>query len=471
MLSYKDRKESLFYKIPTMIVDLIIYYGVIVGTVLFLNGPYEYYFGAGAVALLVLSYFFIIRIVLPLQITERGRPLVSVFVRGCEQAFLTWALFSGIVSLVYMPRINFTLLILQLLLSMVLIGFFHLVVLLIIRTIRRSGRNSRSIVLIGADDNQIQILNSIKKGYGVTGYRVQGVFTSLYKDLVPKDVAYLGKVSESVDFLASHSDQIDEVFCSLDPVTDKELVSEIIHFCESNFIKFYYVPAFNGYINHRLAIRQFDRVNVICLHEEPLDNFMAKAYKRFMDILISGLFLITLYPFIWLVCAICIKIADPKGPVLFKQKRTGYGGKEFDCLKFRSMRTSSDADTKQATKGDSRIFPFGAFIRKTSIDELPQFYNVFRGDMSIIGPRPHMIYHTEMYSELISNYMVRHLAKPGITGWAQVNGNRGETKTVDDMRDRVEKDIWYIEHWSPELDLRIFLKTIMQLLHADKQAF
>ena len=220
-----------------------------------------------------------------------------------------------------------------------------------------------------------------------------------------------------------------------------------------------------------IDIAQLGNVNVISLHEEPLNTPLAKFVKRSADVFFSGLFLVTLFPLVWLVCAIGIKLSSP-GPVFFKQKRTGYEGKEFWCYKFRSMHASADADTKQAVKGDSRVFPFGEFLRKSSIDELPQFINVFRGDMSIIGPRPHMIHHTDIYSDLIGDYMIRHLAKPGITGWAQVNGCRGETKELSEMKDRVEKDIWYIEHWSVELDVSIFLQTVWQILrHEDEKAY
>ena len=140
--------------------------------------------------------------------------------------------------------------------------------------------------------------------------------------------------------------------------------------------------------------------------------------------------------------------------------------------KFRSMKVNKDADRVQATKDDPRKTKFGNFLRKSSIDELPQFINVLKGDMSLIGPRPHMLYHTEVYSKLIGDYMVRHLAKPGITGWAQVNGCRGETKEVEDMERRVEHDIWYIEHWTPLLDLVVFVKTVIQLMPGrDKQAY
>ncbi len=206
-------------------------------------------------------------------------------------------------------------------------------------------------------------------------------------------------------------------------------------------------------------------------------------FKRFFDIVCA---LLALIVFCWLYAIIAIIVQVKLGsPVLFKQTRVGKNGRIFKIYKFRSMCNDAEALKKKLMaqnevkdgamfkmKDDPRVTRVGKFIRKTSIDELPQFINILRGDMSIIGPRPHMLYHTDVYSELISNYMVRHLAKPGLTGWAQINGCRGETKTNEDMRKRVELDIWYIEHWSPWLDLVIFIKTINQLVfHKDKQAY
>lgn len=170
------------------------------------------------------------------------------------------------------------------------------------------------------------------------------------------------------------------------------------------------------------------------------------------------------------IIAIIIKIQSP-GPIFFKQERTGFAGKTFFCYKFRSMHVNKDADLEQATENDPRKFAFGNFMRKTNIDELPQFWNVLRGDMSIVGPRPHMLHHTEIYSELIDKYMVRHFCKPGITGWAQVTGFRGETKELWQMEERVERDIWYIEHWTFMLDIKIIYKTIKSVIIPDKHAY
>lgn len=159
------------------------------------------------------------------------------------------------------------------------------------------------------------------------------------------------------------------------------------------------------------------------------------------------------------------------GPVFFKQRRTGYRGKEFVCYKFRTMKVNNDSDNKQASKNDPRKTKIGNILRKTNIDELPQFYNVLKGEMSIVGPRPHMVKQTEDYSALIDKYMLRHIIKPGITGWAQVNGFRGETKELWQMQKRVEYDVWYAENWNFMLDIKIIIKTIINAIRGDKNAF
>ena len=167
---------------------------------------------------------------------------------------------------------------------------------------------------------------------------------------------------------------------------------------------------------------------------------------------------------------VLIKLDSP-GPIFFKQKRSGRDNQVFTCIKFRTMKVNSKANEKQATREDKRITKLGAFLRKSNIDEMPQFFNVFVGNMSVVGPRPHMLKQTELYSELINNYLVRHFAKPGITGWAQVNGFRGETKELSDMKDRVDYDIWYIENWSFLLDIKIIYQTVFNVFRGDKNAF
>lgn len=181
--------------------------------------------------------------------------------------------------------------------------------------------------------------------------------------------------------------------------------------------------------------------------------------KRIFDVLVSVLVLVCIFPWVYVIIWMGIKLTMP-GRVFFLQKRTGRGGKTFICYKFRTMQPNAEADVLQAYKGDPRITAFGKFLRDTSLDELPQFWNVLKGDMSVVGPRPHMLLHTSEYEKLIPQYVQRLAVKPGITGWAQVNGFRGETECIDKMKKRVEYDIWYIRHWSAWLDLKIILRTV-----------
>lgn len=195
-----------------------------------------------------------------------------------------------------------------------------------------------------------------------------------------------------------------------------------------------------------------------------------KSLKRTFDVLFSLTVLILIFPWVYVIVAIAIKLSS-KGPVFFVQPRTGLSNKEFDCYKFRSMRVNQYAHLLQAKKNDKRKTKVGEFLRKTNIDELPQFWNVLKGDMSVVGPRPHMVKHTEQYSALINNYMDRHEIKPGITGLAQVRGFRGETKELHQMMGRVRLDVWYIQNWTMALDLSIIFKTIANVVKGEKSAY
>jgi undecaprenyl-phosphate galactose phosphotransferase/putative colanic acid biosynthesis UDP-glucose lipid carrier transferase len=179
--------------------------------------------------------------------------------------------------------------------------------------------------------------------------------------------------------------------------------------------------------------------------------------------------MLTIFTWLFPILMILIKVSS-EGPIFFKQQRSGVGNRTFTCYKFRTMKENKESETVQASKNDSRITCIGKILRKTSLDELPQFYNVLIGDMSVVGPRPHMLKHTEIYSELIKNYLVRHFVKPGITGWAQVNGLRGETSELKQMATRVEYDIWYLENWSFMLDVKVIVKTIINMIKGDKNA-
>lgn len=202
----------------------------------------------------------------------------------------------------------------------------------------------------------------------------------------------------------------------------------------------------------------------------PLAKPFNRGLKRLFDITFSSIVLIALFPIILLPVAIAIKTTS-KGPIFFRQRRTGHNGKEFYCWKFRTMTVTPDCDRRQARRDDPRVTSVGRFLRHTNIDELPQFYNVLRGDMSVVGPRPHMVKQTMQYSRLIDRYMMRHFIKPGITGWAQISGYRGSTSELEAMKNRVEHDVWYIDNWSFSLDLKIITATVLNTIRGEINAY
>ena len=300
-----------------------------------------------------------------------------------------------------------------------------------------------------------------------SGFKVVGYFAEHPSDNYPKECRYLGTPQEVIPYLKKS--KAEQLYCGLASSHSKEILP-IISYCENNLIHFYSVPNVRNYLKRRMHLELIGNVPVLDIRQEPLAQPENRLAKRLFDIVFSLLFLCTIFPIIFIIIGLAIKITSP-GPIFFKQKRSGEENKEFWCYKFRSMRVNKDSDKVQATLNDPRKTRLGNFMRKTSIDELPQFINVLLGDMSVVGPRPHMLKHTEEYSKLIDKYMVRHLVKPGITGWAQVTGFRGETKKLWQMEGRVERDIWYLEHWTFMLDLYIIYKTVKNAVKGEKEAY
>ena len=300
-----------------------------------------------------------------------------------------------------------------------------------------------------------------------SGFKVVGYFAEHPSDNYPKECCYLGTPQEVIPYLKKS--KAEQLYCGLASSHSKEILP-IISYCENNLIHFYSVPNVRNYLKRRMHLELIGSVPVLDIRQEPLAQPENRLAKRLFDIVFSLLFLCTIFPIIFIIIGLAIKITSP-GPIFFKQKRSGEENKEFWCYKFRSMRVNKDSDKVQATLNDPRKTRLGNFMRKTSIDELPQFINVLLGDMSVVGPRPHMLKHTEEYSKLIDKYMVRHLVKPGITGWAQVTGFRGETKELWQMEGRVERDIWYLEHWTFMLDLYIIYKTVKNAVKGEKEAY
>jgi len=338
----------------------------------------------------------------------------------------------------------------------------------ILKFLRLKGHNVHNIIFIGNDPSLLDLYRDMKEDTTM-GYRILGFYADHDFLRAPKELKRLG----TLDDWKQHKTQdvlpkAQEVFCSLSHDYNDFMV-DVMKFCDANVLRFHYIP--RKFSPYRLPLRAEYMGDTLLYtnHVDPLSYANNRILKRLFDIIgasIACLFLLLITPII----AICIKMQSP-GPIFFKQQRTGFAGKPFTCYKFRSMHVNTTADTEQATKDDPRKFAFGNFMRRTNIDELPQFWNVLKGDMSIVGPRPHMLYHTQVYSDLIDKYMVRHFCKPGITGWAQVTGYRGETTELWQMEERVEHDIWYIEHWSFALDLRIILRTISSMFIPDKHAY
>ena len=338
-----------------------------------------------------------------------------------------------------------------------------------IKWFRRRGRNTRDVLFVGSYPNMVDLYNEMM-GDPTTGYRVLGYFDDEPKENLGIPIPYLGGVDTlSVYMKRTHFHPMGRVYCCL-PSSRALDIRKIVDYCDNHLVRFYSVPNVRNYLPRPVCMQLVGDVPVLYLRREPLRKPLNRFIKRAFDVFCSSLFLCTLFPFVYVIVGFITKLTSP-GPVLFKQKRNGLNGKEFYCYKFRSMRVNSQSDTLQATEHDPRKTKFGDFLRKSSIDELPQFLNVLKGDMSIVGPRPHMLKHTQEYSELINKYMVRHFIKPGITGWAQVTGCRGETKELSQMEARIRKDIWYVEHWSFWLDLRIMYLTVKNAFHGEKNAY
>lgn len=414
--------------------------------------------------LINLSYF-IVSVSIPIETSTNViyldriiKKATSFIVSFCVVVTAAFALFNIVES------ISLLLWVLAYITLAVLYIGLHIAIRMTLKSYRKKGYNHRTVIIVGTGQSGAAIYNELKNSD--FGYKIKGYFDNDTTHL-PNMPAYLGTLKEVKGYVIEN--KIDEIYCSLNNNEDNE-ITDLIEFSEKNMVRFFLIPEFFNYVKRRFILRFIESVPIVSLRNEPLQHLPNRLIKRAFDISFSLFVLLIIFPPILIIVGILIKRSSP-GPLFFKQERTGFQGSSFNCYKFRSMKMNDDADKQKATKGDPRITKIGAFIRKTSIDELPQFFNVLIGDMSIVGPRPHMLKHTEEYSRLIDKFMVRHLVKPGITGWAQVNGYRGETKTLEDMEGRVKKDVWYIENWSFLLDLKIVLKTAFNAVKGEENAY
>ena len=389
------------------------------------------------------------------KIVQRAFSLVTVL----TLLFATCLIFLNVGDLMA------TFLLVYYVVALVLFALWRVLVRMSLKLYRRKGYNFKRIVIVGAGKNGMELYQVMKDDLSY-GFNVLGFFDDniALKDALPN---YLGNTEEVENYVLKHD--IDEVYCTL-PGTNDSKIARLLNFAEKHMIRFYIVPEFYRNVKKSMVMEVIESIPLLTIRREPLQSMYNRFLKRAFDLLFSTMVLVTIYPILYVVLGVLIKLSSP-GPILFKQKRTGLYGRDFECFKFRTMRVNADADTMQAVKDDPRKTRIGNFLRKSNLDEFPQFVNVFLGDMSVVGPRPHMLKHTEQYFALIDKYMVRHLVKPGVTGWAQVTGYRGETKTLEQMEGRVKRDVWYIENWTFFLDLKIIIVTVLNMFKGEKNAY
>jgi putative colanic acid biosynthesis UDP-glucose lipid carrier transferase len=320
------------------------------------------------------------------------------------------------------------------------------------------GGNHRRVVLFGntASISPLQEFFTENPDYG---YELTYVFEF--------EKIKTAQIQEMFDFVLSRN--VDEMYCSIIGLSQDQM-NKIIDFADSNLKTLKFIPDGNQIFFRNFILEYYDYIPVIAIRNIRLDENLFKTLKRTFDIVFSIVIIVGVLSWVLPILGILIKL-ESKGPVLLKQKRNGLNNKEFNCYKFRSMEITNETYTNQVSKNDPRVTKIGKFIRKTSIDELPQFYNVLLGDMSVVGPRPHMVSYNQEYVLKVDKFMVRHFIKPGITGLAQVKGFRGEIESDYDIINRVKHDIFYIEYWSILLDLKIILTTIYHIIKGDKKAY
>ncbi len=386
-----------------------------------------------------------------------------VVMRAVKMVSLHAAIFMGLLTFLNLDHTPWTTWVKFYVLMFLSLATWWVVSRKVIKRYRAGGHNYKRIVIVGTGIVAMKLMRELKSDLGY-GYRIEGIFGDDEKGRNMRK--YKGTLADVEQFVADNL--IDEMYCTV-PDTDNEEVAQLIKIADNHAVDFYYVPQFGRHIARRFELYSLGNLPVLSIRPYPLHNPLNIGLKRAFDLLVSSVVLL-LSPLVLIPVAIGIKMSSP-GPIFFKQMRTGFRGEEFLCYKFRTMRVNADADKMQATKNDPRKTRFGDFLRRSSIDELPQFWNVFKGEMSIVGPRPHMIKHTEAYRELIDKYMLRHTIKPGITGWAQVNGYRGQTDQLWKMERRVEYDVWYAENWNFMLDIKIMFLTVVNAFRGEKNAF
>ena len=451
MSTFKQGRYSRYLKPFTYLVDL----GILNGAIFLfeINLKNEYVFG-----LYISLLWIIISFKNNFYEVERYSKIIQVITLIIRQVALFFLILYAFIGFFKQPNISRLALGQYLLFVTFAIAFFKFLIFYLLKKYRAAlGGNLRMVVVIGNTDKVKQLITIFNSRLEF-GYKFK-------KQFLIKDDDF--SLQKCITYIIEND--IDEIYASIAELSNKQ-INKLIDFADNNLKELKFISDNKDIYAKKLKYEYYDYVPILSLRDIPLQAPINKFLKRLFDIILSSAVIIFLLSWLTPILAILIKLGS-KGPVFFKQTRNGFNYVEFDCYKFRSMTPNKNAHVNQAKKGDPRITKMGKFIRKTSIDELPQFFNVLFGDMSVVGPRPHMVSHTNKYAESVDKFMVRHMVKPGITGLAQISGFRGEIETDKDIINRVKYDIFYIENWSPLLDAKIAVQTFINAIKGEEKAY
>ncbi|WP_255700839.1 undecaprenyl-phosphate glucose phosphotransferase [Flavobacterium anseongense] len=402
------------------------------------------------IAVLV-KYYEVYRFTTPVEIVTKLVKQFSVFLLVVIAffPFAKTAIFSGKAIAIYMT-ISFCIIV-----TFKYFWFFYLKKYRIV-----TGSNFRNAVIIGFTPEAIRLKEvfETRKDYG---YRFLGYFSDKKQNPEIK-----GRIEDLNQFVIDN--KVDEIYCSLNEISNEKL-KELVEFADDNKKAIKFIPDTKEIFSKNLKVDYYELFPVLSLQKTQLHNPIIKGVKRAFDVIFSLVVIILLLSWLIPILAILIKL-ESRGPVFFKQGRPGIDEEEFFCYKFRSMQVNGYTE-KEASKNDPRVTKMGKFMRKTSMDELPQFFNVLFGEMSVVGPRPHLWSQNKAYASKIKKYMIRHYVKPGITGLAQVKGFRGEIETEEDMVNRIKLDVFYIENWSLIMDIKIIFQTVFNIFKGEDKAY
>ncbi|TNJ47041.1 undecaprenyl-phosphate glucose phosphotransferase [Tamlana fucoidanivorans] len=450
-MAYKKRRYSGAIKPLFGFIDLVIINLTVLGFNINLVNPFLFSIYISAVWLIIAlkNHFYEV---------QRHTRLVQVIPLLLKQMFLFSVALYAFIGFFKQPEISRLALANYIVCLAMYITLFKLLTFFLLKKYRALLQgNTRNVIIIGDNEKTRQLRHTFNTRLDF-GYKFKAQFS--LKD---------GFFNLDTCFKYIIDNDIDEIYFSVAALSNKQ-INKLIEFADNNLRELKFIPDNKDIYSKKLKYEYYDYIPILSMRSIPLQDPVNKFIKRLFDIVFALFIIVFVLSWLTPILAIIIKL-ESKGPVFFKQSRNGFNYEEFDCYKFRSMTPNKNAHLYQATKGDLRITKVGAFIRKTSIDELPQFFNVLFGDMSVVGPRPHMVSHTNMYARRVDKFMVRHFVKPGITGLAQTSGFRGEIEKDHDIISRVKYDIFYIENWSIWLDLKIVIQTFLNAIRGEEKAY